>query len=266
MAYDASLEAWLDELRSRFGARGLSRIQDMLRIRASERDAAPAPLQQTHTLHIPRLDSRPWYAAETFPWHDRVQELIPHVRAELDVLLDRGAGQPYVAGPDLDRHARSDAGESGAARAFLTWPATVDDWTVFPLYRHGRWLEPNARLWPAARHLIECTPYSPGEGLCSVLEPHGRIQLHSSGCNAVLTCHLPLIVPDGCGIQVGLESRSWTESRIVVFDDSFMHRAWNDSPSRRVCLIWEIWHPGLTDIEVASLEVFYPRLMGFGSG
>jgi aspartyl/asparaginyl beta-hydroxylase (cupin superfamily) len=259
----SSIEAWLGELRLTFGSHGLSRIEDMIRIRAGMLVATPAPLQRTHMIHIPRLDSHPWHQAEAFPWHDRIKELIPSVRAELDLLLERGVSQPYVSAFDWLRHGVPAAAQGGAPRAVPTWPATAEDWSVFFLYRHGRWLEPNARWWPSARQLIELTPFSPGEGLCSIIRPNGRIQFHSSGCNAVLTCHLPLVVPEGCALQVGLEARRWTENRIIAFEDSYLHRAWNDSSEPRICLIWEIWHPGLTDLEVAALELLYPRLMDF---
>jgi hypothetical protein len=111
----------------------------MLRIRAGQLDPDPAPFQQSHMLHIPRLDSQPWYEAQNFPWRDQILEIVPQVRAELDVLLDRGLSQPYVSGYNPDLSAHSKAGESVVERAFSTWPARAEDWSVFLLYRHGLW-------------------------------------------------------------------------------------------------------------------------------
>ena len=42
MLDDFLLEAWLEELQSKFGTQGLSRIQDMLQIRAGQLNPAAA--------------------------------------------------------------------------------------------------------------------------------------------------------------------------------------------------------------------------------
>ena len=68
--------------------------------------------------------------------------------------------------------------------------------------------------------------------------------------NARYICHLPLIVPDGCAMRVGSETRAWTEGRACVFDDSIEHEAWNKDPARlRVVLIFDVWRPELTEAE-----------------
>ncbi len=61
----------------------------------------------------------------------------------------------------------------------------------------------------------------------------------------VLRCHLPLIVPDSekCAIRVGEETHHWQEGKLVIFDDSFEHEAWNKSDARRVVLMFDIPNP-----------------------
>ena len=61
--------------------------------------------------------------------------------------------------------------------------------------------------------------------------------------NTRLTCHLPLIVPPGCGFRVGNEVREWVEGKLLVFDDTIEHEAWNDSGEDRVVLIFDIGGP-----------------------
>ena len=39
----------------------------------------------------------------------------------------------------------------------------------------------------------------------------------------------------------------------IVFDDSFEHDVWNDGDRRRVVLVLDLWHPDLSDDEVALL-------------
>jgi aspartyl/asparaginyl beta-hydroxylase (cupin superfamily) len=69
-----------------------------------------------------------------------------------------------------------------------------------------------------------------------------------------LRCHLGIDVPAGCGIRVGGVERSWERGRCIVFDDSFPHEAWNESDEPRIVLIVDVWHPDLSDDEVALLE------------
>jgi len=67
--------------------------------------------------------------------------------------------------------------------------------------------------------------------------------------NARLICHLPLIVPAGCGFRVGNEVREWRQGEMWAFDDTIEHEAWNNSDEWRVILLFEIWRPELTDEE-----------------
>lgn len=60
----------------------------------------------------------------------------------------------------------------------------------------------------------------------------------------VLRCHLPLIVPEGdCAIRIGDETRKWEEGKLMVFDDSFDHEAWNKSDAPRAVLMFDIPNP-----------------------
>ena len=47
--------------------------------------------------------------------------------------------------------------------------------------------------------------------------------------NTRLICHLPLIVPNGCWLRVGNETREWEEGKLLIFDDSIEHEAKNPS-------------------------------------
>jgi aspartyl/asparaginyl beta-hydroxylase (cupin superfamily) len=67
--------------------------------------------------------------------------------------------------------------------------------------------------------------------------------------NTRLICHLPLVVPGGCGFRVGNETREWVEGKAWAFDDTIEHEAWNSSDRTRVILLFEIWRPELTEAE-----------------
>ena len=68
------------------------------------------------------------------------------------------------------------------------------------------------------------------------------------------------IVPPNCGLRVGSETRSWKESELLIFDDSFEHEAWNRSDSNRIVLIFEIWRPEISPDERAELTALFEAI------
>ena len=93
--------------------------------------------------------------------------------------------------------------------------------------------------------------------LFSRLAPGARIPPHHGVMNARLICHLPLIVPPGCGFRVGGETREWNEGELLVFDDTVEHEAWNDSSSDRIILIFDVWRPEITIEERRAITALF---------
>jgi len=52
----------------------------------------------------------------------------------------------------------------------------------------------------------------------------------------------------------GCEEQAWEEGRLMVFDDSIEHEAWNDSDAERIVLLFEIWRPELDERERAEVS------------
>ncbi|MGZ8999333.1 MAG: aspartyl/asparaginyl beta-hydroxylase domain-containing protein, partial [Allosphingosinicella sp.] len=75
--------------------------------------------------------------------------------------------------------------------------------------------------------------------------------------NARLICHLPLIVPEGCGFRVGNEIRHWEFGKALIFDDTIEHEAWNDSQEDRIVLIFDIWRPELSADERRAVTAMF---------
>ena len=101
--------------------------------------------------------------------------------------------------------------------------------------------------------------------LSSLLRPGVRIPPHHGFTNARLFCHLPLIVPHNCGkLRVGSESRAWVEGRLMVFDDTMEHEAFNASTQLRVVLLFDIWRPELTPTERELVDRLMTSLTSFG--
>ena len=201
------------------------------------------PAQRTTFLHVPRLSAEGFYPRELFPWMDELEANAEAIREEaLAVLAGGMLLEPFLV----------DGGEStGQLRNDRAGKAV---WDAFFFYRHGRRYEENHARCPVTSALLERLPLvriheQAPEILFSVLTPGSHILPHTGVTNARLVSHLALIVPPGCAIRVGDETREWHEGRGFVFDDTHEHEAWNHGEETRVVLIVDIWNPLLTDVE-----------------
>ena len=66
-------------------------------------------------------------------------------------------------------------------------------------------------------------------------------------------------IPEGTGIRVGGEERTWTEGKGLLFEDAFPHEVWNNSMELRIVAIVDFWHPDLTPIEVRALTAGFRK-------
>ena len=48
---------------------------------------------------------------------------------------------------------------------------------------------------------------------------------------------------------MGAETRFWERGKAFVFDDTIEHEAANPSDQLRVVFIFDVWHPGLSEVE-----------------
>ena len=172
-------------------------------------------------------------------------------KAELLAALPRmeEVGRPYLdAGTDM-----------GAA--FEPVNGSMN-WTALDLYRDG---QPNEALIEAFPNTLKafkgvplvCIDNAPFEVFFSLLKPHQCVPPHFGLSNHGITVHLPLVVPPSCQIRVGQEWRPWIEGELIAFDDSFDHEARNDSDDLRVVLIFEVWHPDLTNDEIEAIRASF---------
>ena len=83
--------------------------------------------------------------------------------------------------------------------------------------------------------------------------------------NSRVVCHLPLIVPADCALVVGGEARAWQEGKTMVFDDTFVHEAWNRSEQLRVVLLLDLWNPHLSQAECDALATLVGAIGDFNA-
>ena len=81
--------------------------------------------------------------------------------------------------------------------------------------------------------------------------------------NMRLICHLPLIVPQGCWLRVGNETRELREGELLIFDDSIEHEARNPTGELRIVLIFDIWRPELSQAERNGVSAIFDAIDRF---
>lgn len=103
----------------------------------------------------------------------------------------------------------------------------------------------------------------------NLLEPGAKILSHSGDTNAIIRCHLGLIIPeenDSCAIKVNNEIKNWTLGKVIGFTDAYEHEAWNNTDKQRVILLFDILSPEHTSsknkICGVVLASFYLQRLG----
>jgi aspartyl/asparaginyl beta-hydroxylase (cupin superfamily) len=216
--------------------------------------------QQPKYFYFPELPQRQFYERAEFAWVEALERKTPAIRAELLALLRTGAGfEPYV-----QAESRRPVFNP---RGLLNNP----DWSAGFLVRSGVEQPGNATRCRETLAALRELPLCRIEGatpsiLFSLLRPGARIAPHNGYTNVRLICHLPLIVPPGCALRVGNETRAWQEGELLIFDDSIEHEAWNASSELRVVLLFDVWRPELTPEErtlvstlIRSVDTFGPQ-------
>ncbi len=118
------------------------------------------------------------------------------------------------------------------------------DWKVFGLFAWPSGMKVSgADSCPLTTSLIEQNIPTHATAGFSILKPKTEIKPHVGYQGNFLRCHLGLIVPTHCGINVNGDTREWEEGEVVVFDDTYEHFAWNKSDLERVVLLIDFTKP-----------------------
>ena len=214
-------------------------------------------------------DSSPWHRIdpERMPWAKRLREAAPMIREELKAVLSASMAETEAEGRSaslVDGRTEAD-GRSASLESWesASYEAIAPSWRVRHLWQHGAWLDGASQQLPATVGVLRELERDHGMRLnplqnvaCGIArQPAGSgIAPHCDGNVLGLTCHLGLLVPEGCAIEVGGEARPWSEGGLLVMDTSFPHRTWNDSPDDRYVLMLNIVRPGVASEEIALFQ------------
>ena len=254
----AAAEARFDgQLQKTLAERGIdqvpARFAEALRIASGKQQVY---LQEPTSFYFPGLPQIPWYSNDMFPWVAELEAAVPQMRAEIEqALLDEQGLEPYV---------QEEAKRASRGHSLLNDAR----WSAFHLFRDGERVEENARRCPLIIRLLELLPiprikHRSPMALISILKPGTHIPPHHGMINTRLICHIPLVVPPGCRLRVGAETREVIEGKTMIFDDSFEHEAWNDGDAVRAVLLFEIWRPEIDEEEKVALTAMFEAVTGY---
>ena len=164
-----------------------------------------------------------------FPFLDQFADNAQAIRAEVVEILKHREHIPLFQEVSTDQ----------------TRIAKGDNWRTFILFGFGTKLEKNCRQAPVTAALLETVP-NLQTAWFSILAPGYHIPRHKGVTKGILRTHLGLLIPrdaEKCRMRVGKETCVWREGEIFVFDDTYSHEVWNETPDERVVLIFDFDRP-----------------------
>lgn len=255
-------QAYCEEAKAGFTARFESTLETIVSASAATRALRHAVdllqgrseiyLQQPTMFYYPGLPQRAFYERHEFDWVAEIEAQSAALRDELMALL--ATDEPFA--PYIQRSESRPASSS---------PLLEDpSWGAAYLWQGGERTALAAQC-PATMTALERAPVPHIAGrspmaLYSRLRPGTHIAPHHGLLNTRLICHLPLVVPDGCGLRVGHETRQWRFGEMLIFDDSVEHEAWNRGSADRTILLFEIWRPEIPVEERALLARLFEAI------
>lgn len=118
-------------------------------------------------------------------------------------------------------------------------------WRSFFLYGYGYRSEIACQACPQTARMLERIP-GLETAFFSILRPGAHLPPHRGVTKALITCHLPLIVPSdaiNCWIQLEEERYYWRPGLALLFDDTRRHEVRNDTAETRVVLLIHVRRP-----------------------
>jgi beta-hydroxylase len=122
--------------------------------------------------------------------------------------------------------------------------APINMWKSFFLWGYGYPIDDNLAQCPRTAEVVAQVP-GLNSAFFSILAPGTHIPAHRGVTKGLITCHLGLIVPRDGDVRMRVDDRvvRWAEGETLVFDDTYDHEVWNDTPGTRVVLLIQFERP-----------------------
>ncbi len=211
------------------------------------------------SLYFPGLPNISIYENADFSWVPIVEAATESVKSEIIEVVRSGSDgvKPYV--------------NMGAGEVVAQWQELNQklDWGAYFLWDRGKKIEAHCERCPQTSAMLDTlplmqTPMRAPSAFFSMLKPRTHIPPHPGALNFRLTVHLPLIIPNGgCAIRVGNDLHYWQSGKVLIFDDTIEHEAWNPTDELRVVLIFDVWHPMLKPFERELVSQFIQNFVEY---
>jgi aspartyl/asparaginyl beta-hydroxylase (cupin superfamily) len=189
----------------------------------------PFPLRshfdvQRPLLFYPGLNTLELHDVEAFRWVPALEAAYPAIKEELLALLEK-----------------------------------TREWAAAYLWVFGEEVEGAVAQCPETANALRQAPEvtSFGTILVSALAPRTFLAPHYGYTNAKLRCQLPLSKTEGCRVKVADIEIEPKEGKCLIFDDSFLHSAWNEGDTVLYMLAFDFFHPDLSAGEIEYLSAIF---------
>lgn len=138
-------------------------------------------------------------------------------------------------------------------------------WKRFYLKWYGANLKSAESLCPKTVDLISKIPCIKG-AMFTMLPPGARLGKHRDPYAGSLRYHLGLITPNSndCYISVDDQKYSWRDGEAIMFDETYIHYAENNSDKNRIILFLDIKRP-VNSIVIDWINEIFSRFVVAGS-
>lgn len=175
------------------------------------------------------VNNTPFFDSDLFPWTKKLEAHHGTIKRELEHILQHLERIPSFQQISKDQQS-----------------ITRDDkWKTYFLYGFGYKAEQNCERCPETTELIEEIP-GMKTAFFSILAPGKHIPEHRGLYKGFIRYHLGVKIPtrkEQCGITVNGKTAHWEEGKSLIFDDTYLHEAWNNSDEIRVVLFMDILRP-----------------------
>ncbi len=170
-----------------------------------------------------------FFEREQFPWVERLESNWPVIRDELDQILERVDDLPNFQ--DISKRQYRIANDNL--------------WKTYFFQAFGYIAQKNCDRCPETTKLLKTIP-GLKVAFFSILAPGKHIPEHRGKHKGLIRYHLALKVPEPrekCRIRVADQVAYWEEGKSLLFDDTYLHEAWNETEDYRAVLFLDIARP-----------------------
>ncbi|WP_027967555.1 aspartyl/asparaginyl beta-hydroxylase domain-containing protein [Halomonas halocynthiae] len=173
------------------------------------------------------VSNKPYIETERFPQLGVFKDAWEEIR---DEAVNLNSKTQIKASSDMDDLAFNSFFKTGWKRFYLKW--------------YGASLPSANLLCPRTVELINSVPEVKG-AMFAMLPPGAKLVKHRDPYAGSLRYHLGLVTPnsDDCYIDVDGEVYSWRDGDAVIFDETYLHYAENNTEHNRIILFLDIKRP-----------------------